>query len=115
MDAALRWDASRSELEAAVRAQHEAGNLRAAATRALEGYGPEILGYLVATLRSDEAAAEVFSQFCLDLWTGLPGFEWRSSFRTWAYMLARHAAIRVRRSPHVRRSVPLEVAAEISA
>jgi RNA polymerase sigma-70 factor (ECF subfamily) len=49
----------------------------------------------------------VFSQFGEDLWTGLPGFRRASSFRTWAYTLAHHAAHRYRRDPLRKRGVAL--------
>jgi RNA polymerase sigma-70 factor (ECF subfamily) len=78
-----------------------------AATLAIREYGPEVLGFLVAVLRSNEEAAEVFAQFCEDLWAGLPRFRWESSMRTWAYALARHAAFAFRRDPLRRRGVAL--------
>jgi RNA polymerase sigma-70 factor, ECF subfamily len=79
------------------------GELHRAATRAIEGYGPEVLGFLVTLLRSESDAGDVFAQACEDLWVGLPKFERRSSLRSWFYTLARHAAARFRRSPHQRR------------
>jgi RNA polymerase sigma-70 factor (ECF subfamily) len=78
------------------------GDLRAAATAAVEGYGPEVLGFLVTFFRNEDDASEAFAQACEDLWTGLGGFERRSSLRTWFYTLARHAASRLRRSPERR-------------
>src|SRR5262249_42480485 len=44
-----------------------------------------------------EAANDAFSIFCENLWKGLARFEWRSSFRTWAYAIAWHASSRSRR------------------
>lgn len=70
------------------------GDFRAVATMALERYGPEILGVLAARLRSPSDAAEVFSLFAENLWRGLPGFQWRCTLRSWAYRIARNAAIR---------------------
>jgi RNA polymerase sigma-70 factor (ECF subfamily) len=90
------------DLEQRIRGSIEAGDLRAAATAAVEGYGPEVLGFLVTTLRDEHDATEVFSQACEDLWAGFPRFEGRSSLRTWFYVLARHAASRFRRAPHRR-------------
>jgi RNA polymerase sigma-70 factor (ECF subfamily) len=90
------------DVEDRFRSLVEAGDLRAAASAAVEGYGPEVLGFLVTLLRSEADAAEAFAQACEDLWTGLPRFEGRSSLRTWFYVLARHAASRLRRSPHQR-------------
>jgi RNA polymerase sigma-70 factor, ECF subfamily len=91
------------DLEEQIRTLHAAGDLRGAATQAVQGYGPEVLGFLVTLLRDEHAASDVFSQACEDLWTGLGRFEGRSSLRTWFYTLARHAASRLRRSPQERR------------
>lgn len=70
-----------------------------AAIRLVEGYGPEVLGFLVHLLGSESDADEVFAQWSEDLWAGLPGFARACSARTWLYVLARHAAARFRRSP----------------
>jgi RNA polymerase sigma-70 factor (ECF subfamily) len=75
-----------------------------AATRAIECYGPELLGFLINVLGSEADAAEVFSQMSEDLWRGLPAFATQCSVRTWLYVLARHAAARFRRSPWNRRA-----------
>lgn len=90
------------DLEDEVRQLLAQGDLRAAATRTIRGYGPEVLGFLVTFLRDEADASDVFGQACEDLWRGLPRFESRSSMRTWFYTLARHAAARLRRSPHRR-------------
>jgi len=102
------------DVEGDIRALREAGDLRAAATRAIEAYGAEVMGFLVSYLRDVNDAADVFSQASEDLWAGLERFEGRSSVRTWFYTLARNAASRLRRSPHRRpgRNVPLSQAAE---
>jgi RNA polymerase sigma-70 factor (ECF subfamily) len=84
----------RDALEGRIRAQSSAGDKKQAATTLLEGYGREVLGFLIARLRDQDAAAEVFSQFTEDLWKGLEGFRWQCSARVWAYTLARHAASR---------------------
>ncbi len=89
------------------------GRFAEAASLGLRGYGPEILGFLVAVGPSN--AEDAFSQFCEDLWRGLPGFRAQSSFRTWAYTLARHAAERVRRDPYARRRAALSDLGPISA
>lgn len=70
------------------------GDFRAVATLALERYGPEIFGVLAAQLRSPSDAADVFSLFAENLWRGLPGFQWRCTLRSWAYRIARNAAVR---------------------
>src|SRR5262249_31845169 len=55
-------------IEPELRRLHVRGDLSALATRTLAAYGPEILGFLLATLESETAAADVYSQFCCDLW-----------------------------------------------
>lgn len=102
--------------EASIRAAFEAGDLDLAATRALEAYGPELLGYLVATLRSDDHGAEVFAEMSVDLWRGLPAFEWRSQLKTWLYRLAHNAAARYRSAPvnQRRRRQPLSQISEVA-
>lgn len=89
-------------LEARIRGHAGAGRMREAATAALEGYGPELLGWLVAALGDAGDAEDVFSMLSEDLWRGLPGFRWECSMRTWLYTLARHARARLERSPHRR-------------
>src|SRR5262245_22227918 len=73
--------------------------LRAAATEAIAGYGPQILGYLVRLVRDEESAREVFSVFCEDLWKGIRGFRRECPLRVWAYKLALHAARRQASDP----------------
>lgn len=75
-----------------------AGAYDRAATEALERYGAELYGYLLAVVGENDAA-EVFGQLCEDLWKGLPTFAVRCSLRTWLYVLARNATSRYRRSP----------------
>jgi RNA polymerase sigma-70 factor (ECF subfamily) len=104
----------RTELERRLRDEHAHGRMASAATIAIREYGAEVLGFLVAVLRSNEDAAEVFAQFCEDLWSGLPRFRWDSSLRTWAYTLARHAACAFRRDPHRRRRVGLSEHPEVA-
>jgi RNA polymerase sigma-70 factor (ECF subfamily) len=101
-------------LEQRIRRHHERGELKEAATAALEGFGPEILGFLVAVVRDERLAGEVFAQFCEDLWTGLANFRWETSFRTWGYTLARNAWQRLRREPHFRKTVALTDLPEIA-
>jgi RNA polymerase sigma-70 factor (ECF subfamily) len=83
---------------------------RAAVTVALEGYGPEVMGFLAAFLRDADAAGDVFSQFCEDVWNGLPRFRWEGALRAWVYAVARHAAVRYRRASYERRRRPLDQA-----
>lgn len=82
----------RAALENRIRALCEAGDQKQAATLVLEGYGRELLLFLVSRLRDGEAAREVFSRFSEDLWRGLADFRWQCTVRVWCYTLARRAA-----------------------
>lgn len=104
-----------SDTEERIRRHHDEGELQAALTVALEAYGQEMMGYLLVRLGRDETlAADAFSLLGENLWKGLPQFAWRSSFRTWMYVVARNAASRVRSDRH-RRAVPLSQVSELVA
>ena len=102
--------------ESEIRRLFKSNNMEATATYAIELYGPEVLGFLVATLKSKPDAEDVFAELCEDAWRGIQKFAWRCSFRTWFYTLARHATARFLRSPHRARGrcVPLSAAEEIA-
>ncbi|HEY6179945.1 MAG TPA: hypothetical protein VIX73_36085 [Kofleriaceae bacterium] len=89
-----RGDIVMTDDEQELRRAWETGDFRAVTTMALERYGPEILGVLAVQLSSTADAAEAFSLFSEDLWSGVPGFQWRCSLRAWAHRIARHAAVR---------------------
>jgi RNA polymerase sigma-70 factor (ECF subfamily) len=93
----------RAALEDRIRELLDGGHLAEAATKALKGYGPEILGYLVSIIRDDSAARDIFGEFSEDLWKGLGSFRKQSSFRTWAYKVAWNAAQMYWRDPYRRR------------
>src|SRR5258706_2266176 len=86
-------------IDAEVQALARDNQLEKAATRVLEVFGSEIYGFLVSLMNNETSASDVFSQVGEDLWSGLPKFQFKSSVRTWLYVLARHAASRYRRSP----------------
>ncbi len=90
--------------EDAIREAHQRGDMEAAVRAALDRYQVEIYSFLCARMRSESDAHEVFSQTTEDLWRGIAAFAWRSSFRTWLYTLARHAALRFERSPSNQRA-----------
>lgn len=100
-------DNQSAEREAPIREAHQKGDFSASASAAVGIYGPEVLGFLIAILKDEAVGSDVFSQFCEDLWTGLPNFRWECTFRTWAYTLARNAARRYLRSPHLKRNTQL--------
>jgi RNA polymerase sigma-70 factor (ECF subfamily) len=96
------------ELERAIARHLDAGELAAAATEALQALGPQILGYLVATLRDEDAAHEVFGHFSEQLWKSIATFRGESSFKTWTYKLVMHSVGRYRRDGFRRRSRALQ-------
>lgn len=104
------------DTEQNVRVAFDRGDFEAAATLALERYGDEILSFLAVRLRSPSDAHEAFSSFAEDFWVGLPQFAWRSSLRTWAYMVARNAAARYVAAPDRRpaRNLTLSAPGRIS-
>lgn len=104
------------ELEQRIRAALAGGDLDEATTLALEAYGPELLGFLLALLRSPVDASDAFSDASIDVWRGLPGFQWQSSLRTWLYVLTRRAAYRLQRDPRRRgeRAVPFSAVSRVS-
>lgn len=83
----------RENLEQGIRHRLEQDDREGAATLAIRGYGAEIYGFLVAFHRDEQDAAEVFALFSERLWRDLASFRGDSSFRTWAYSLARHASL----------------------
>ena len=107
----------RDVLEREIRRHRDGGELQRAAALAIEGYGAEIFGFLVALHRREDDAAEAFSLFMENLWRGLAGFEWQCSFRTWAYAIARNVSVSYRREARrrARRQVPLSGWRELSA
>jgi RNA polymerase sigma-70 factor, ECF subfamily len=103
-------------VEALVLEHFDRGDLDAAATAAIEGYGPGIYGYLCSLLDEDDAR-DAFSLFAEDLWRGLDGFRRESSVRAWAYRLAWHAAARFSRETWRKRRerLPSSAASRLAA
>jgi RNA polymerase sigma-70 factor (ECF subfamily) len=79
-----------SDLNERVRALLADGKRDAAVTLCLRELGPEVYGFLVAALRSQDDADEVFSAVSVRLWESFARFEGRCGVRAWLYMLARH-------------------------
>ena len=101
----------RELMEREIQALLERGDLAGSVERALQGYGQEILRLMTAMLHDPDRGRDAFSVFSENLLRGLPGFRWESSFRTWAYRLARNACVQVMRSPAVRREQPVSMSA----
>src|ERR1043166_3763423 len=93
----------RELLEARLREEVGRGALSVAATETLRGYGPQILGYLSAILRDDEAGREVVARVRLALWEAIGLFRGDSSFKTWASQIAFYCARESQREPVRRR------------
>jgi RNA polymerase sigma-70 factor, ECF subfamily len=114
-------EGARDKVETSIRDAWDAGDFAAATTAALRRYGPEVLGFLVAMQNDHSRAEDAFSLFAERLWLGISRFEWKSSVRTWSYVLARNAAadLRRREARHQRARVTLssapvsEVAAQV--
>jgi RNA polymerase sigma-70 factor, ECF subfamily len=108
--------ANAPSLDEQVRASLQAADLDGAVTLALEHYGPELLGFLLALLRSPVDAGDAFSDASIDVWRGLPAFQWQSSLRTWLYVVTRRAAYRHARDPKRRkeRAIPFSAVSRVS-
>jgi RNA polymerase sigma-70 factor, ECF subfamily len=102
------------DVEAELARLRAEGKLRDVATVAIENYGPEVLGFLAALLRSQVDASDAFAQACENLWKALPKFEGRSSMKTWFYTVARNSALRMRSSASDNRRVPLSEISEVA-
>jgi RNA polymerase sigma-70 factor, ECF subfamily len=104
------------DLESRVVALLQRDDATAAASAAIEGFGPSVYGYLCALLEEDDAR-DVFSQWAEDLWRGLAGFRRECTLRAWAYKLAWHAAARHRRDPYRarRERLPTGAASRLAA
>jgi RNA polymerase sigma-70 factor, ECF subfamily len=105
-----------ADVETEIRALCQAGEIDQALTAALEAYGDEVYSFLLARMRDEDRAGDVFSQACEDLWKSLPAFSWRCSLRTWFYRLARSAVSRHSRSPanQAERRVELSQVSELA-
>jgi RNA polymerase sigma-70 factor (ECF subfamily) len=105
-----------SALEQEIHDHATGGRFEQAVTAAILGYGRELIGFLYAFVPDDEVH-DVYSELGVRLWQRLPEFRWQSSFRTWAYAVARNLAIDVRRRRDRERAreVPLAEAPEVAA
>jgi RNA polymerase sigma-70 factor (ECF subfamily) len=92
----------RQHVDEELRRLCEAGNCKGAVALALESYGLEFHKLLMIILKHRDWADDAFSAFSESLLKSLPGFRWESSFRTWAYRVARHTCAQYLRSLHGR-------------
>src|SRR5262249_20895835 len=103
------------DVEVEVQRLRTEGKFYEATTLVVTSYGPGILGFLVSLAGEYADAGDAFAQACEDFWRGLPRFRGEASTKTWFYKLARHALLRLRRSPAVRRRIPLSAISECAA
>jgi len=105
------------EVEARIAEAVTRGDFDAGATALIDGYGPQVLGFLRAVVRDPEGADDAFALFAENAWKGLPRWEMRSSARAWAYRVAWNAASRQFRDPWRRRrkKLPSSVASKLAA
>lgn len=96
-------DRRRQVAEIEIRNLHQQGEYGHSAVRALELYQDEFTGWLVRRLLCRQRAADVYSDFMVDVWIHWPAFRWECSFRTWAYRILRNKCIDVlrKKDPHV--------------
>lgn len=87
----------REELERTLKQRLSEGDRDGTATRVIESYGPEIYSFLVAVHRNEADADEVFALFAEAFWQALTTFAGNSTFRTFAYAIARRLSFRYRR------------------
>jgi RNA polymerase sigma-70 factor (ECF subfamily) len=103
-------------VEREVRALFDRGDHAGAATAALRGYGPELLGFLRAMQRDEAEADESFAELAETVWRRIPEFEWQSTVRTWAYAIARNVVrTRVRNARRRARKAVTARTAEIES
>ena len=89
--------------EAPVREAFATGDLERATRLTFDLYARDVLSFLIARLRDEDAGHEAFAMFAEDFWHSLPTFAFRCSMRCWIYLLARNAALRYVRVPARRR------------
>jgi RNA polymerase sigma-70 factor (ECF subfamily) len=104
----------RTVLESEVATLCDRGDIDSAATMTIEGYGPELLGLILALVRDEPLGSDIFASVCERIWRGLPGFERRASLRTWVYQLARHEVVNFQRQEIRRRARQVHESAVIS-
>jgi RNA polymerase sigma-70 factor (ECF subfamily) len=80
----------------------DARDYKGAAELALRHYGLDIRKLMMVILKHQDWVDDAFGAFSEGLLKSLPGFRWESSFRTWAYRVARHVCAQYLRSLHGR-------------
>jgi len=99
---------TREELEAELKRRFDLGDLDGTIAAAITGYGDELVGFLTGLAHDPTRADDVFGATCERMWKGLPKFRWDSTFRVWAYAIARNEFLRsTRDTARAKREVPV--------
>ncbi|HET9990941.1 MAG TPA: sigma-70 family RNA polymerase sigma factor [Kofleriaceae bacterium] len=93
--------------DAEIRTRCDAGNFDGALALALELYADELFGFINGLARDRTQAEDAFSAACERMWKGLSKFRWDSTFRVWAYRIARNEFLRVAKGRARKKTVPL--------
>lgn len=80
-----------------------AGDRPAAATAAIQEFGPPVLRYLRSLLRDEDDASDAFSVFAENVWRGLPTWRGDGSLKAWAFRLAWNGAMNLKNEAWRRR------------
>jgi RNA polymerase sigma-70 factor, ECF subfamily len=101
-------------IESAIRQRCDAEDFDGALAHALTHYGDELFGFLNGLARERTQAEDAFSATCERIWRGLPEFRWNSTFRVWAYRVARNEFLRTtRRTVRARKEIPISQIASV--
>jgi len=91
------------EIEARIRDLLAADDCPAAATAAIQEFGPPVLRYLRSLLRDEDDASDAFSVFAENVWRGLPTWRGEGSLKAWAFRLAWNGAMNLKNEAWRRR------------
>jgi RNA polymerase sigma-70 factor (ECF subfamily) len=91
------------DIETRVRDLLAAGDRPAAATAAIQEFGPPVLRYLRSLLRDEDDASDAFSVFAENVWRGLGSWRGEGSLKAWSFRLAWNAATNLRNEAWRRR------------
>ena len=91
------------DIEARIRDLLAADDRPAAATAAIQAFGPPVLRYLRSLLRDEDDASDAFSVFAENVWRGLPTWRGEGSLKAWAFRLAWNGAMNLKNEAWRRR------------
>ena len=91
------------ELDGRIRDLLAVDDRPAAATAAIQEFGPPVLRYLRSLLRDEDDASDAFSVFAENVWRGLPTWRGEGSLRAWTFRLAWNAAMNLKNEAWRRR------------